>query len=182
MHLLKSVLECHSQLKLLVSWYYNQLIMQSSWIHSEHCKKLKRFPNVNFPISMSISQCQNWKWMPDRWPDSVAPLLKAWNCAAWNVAGISCLSFPGLKAFLSLFGYNSSPPPAMFTIGILGLAGMKLVFVITALCCCVLDFVTKTALIMHQCFDYCWTAPAQHQGFCFSHSAPSVSRLGQGRS
>ena len=52
---------------------------------------------------------------------------------------------------------------------VLGLARMGLSFFAAARIMLCSGFVTKTALITHQCFAYCWTVLAQHQGLlCFS--------------
>lgn len=36
---------------------------------------------------------------------------------------------------------------------------------------------TKTALVAHQCFGYCWVVVTHNQGFFFSHSVPPVTWL-----
>lgn len=51
--------------------------------------------------------------------------------------------------------------------GLLGLVGMELTFFTAAHMVVGFRFVTKTALVTHQRFSYCWTVLAQYQGFLF---------------
>ena len=50
---------------------------------------------------------------------------------------------------------------------VLGLAGMELIFFIEACMVLRFRFVTRTVLITHQCFSYCWTVLEPHQGLLF---------------
>ena len=67
------------------------------------------------------------------------------------------------------------------SISILGLAGMELIFFIAAGMMLCFVFVSKTALITHECCGCCWVVLAQCQGFLFSHPAPTASGPGVGK-
>lgn len=55
-------------------------------------------------------------------------------------------------------------------ITVLVLAGMELIFFLAAHIVLCFVFLTKTQLLTHQGFSYCWTVLTQHQGhLCFSN-------------
>lgn len=59
----------------------------------------------------------------------------------------------------------------------MGLAGMKLTFFIAAHMPLCFAFGAKQVLVTPQGLGYCWTLPAQHQGFLSSPRLPKASRL-----
>ena len=65
-------------------------------------------------------------------------------------------------------------------VSVLDLAGMELTFSIAATMVPCFASVAKTVLITCQCFGYCWTALAQHQGF-LPPPCPPLCGLGVGR-
>lgn len=61
----------------------------------------------------------------------------------------------------------------------LSVAGMELILFKAACMVLCFGFVTKTALVTHQCFGYCPAVPAQHQHFLlFPYSAAQQRHQG----
>lgn len=61
--------------------------------------------------------------------------------------------------------------------GVLGLAGMELAFFMAAYIVLRFRFVARKVLIIHQCFNYCWSVLVQHHSLLHFSLCPSEQEI-----